>query len=416
MFWDSPPVVNPAGRREQAPLGRTNWFRAALENAALAGGRTLGSDDADGRRRRLVLDDATAERAEGGNGADDDVKELEHLRRHVDELTTLCADAEARAKAGALAMEKLEAMRGEMKELKESASMRDRAETRAKAAESRAKAARDAMVSAKLRHEEALKKVYSERDAKLEGYKVEVERLRSESLVMRGKFEKLAEENESMEVDLAEYARETEYLDEVIAQHEEEVAKVLEEKLRLERLVNTRPEMSFKSIIMSPFASSPRPSHVETPRLAGALRWFEDVVASPLRSPFADITNASEDTASDCETDDATKVAVAQSTPRFTPGRKSRLGFASTPRRTPGVVEDSAEEENSCEEKLDDDCAESGEILQVIDPVLPEPKKKSSWKIIFSKVPESRLYGVPMSHVGAVRLRVVGKVSLIAGM
>lgn len=414
MFWDSPPV-NPAGRREQAPLGRTNWFRAALENAALAGGRSLGSDDTDGRRRRLVLDDATAERAEDGDDADD-VKELEHLRRHVDELTTLCADAEARAKAGALAMEKLEAMRGEMKELKENASMRERAETRAKAAESRAKAARDAMVSAKLRHEEALKKLYSERDAKLEGYKVEVERLRSESLVMRGKFEKLTEENESMEVDLAEYARETEYLDEVIAQHEEEMAKVLEEKLRLERLVNTRPEMSFKSIIMSPFASSPRPSHVETPRLAGALRWFEDVVASPLRSPFADITNASEDSASDCETDDATKVVVAQqSTPRFTPGRKSRLGFASTPRRTPGVVEDSAEEENSCEEKLDDDCAESGEILQVIDPVLPEPKK-SSWKIIFSKVPESRLYGVPMSHIGAVRLRVVGKVSLIAGM
>lgn len=363
----------------------------------------------------MVLDDATAERAEDGDDADD-VKELEHLRRHVDELTTLCADAEARAKAGALAMEKLEAMRGEMKELKENASMRERAETRAKAAESRAKAARDAMVSAKLRHEEALKKLYSERDAKLEGYKVEVERLRSESLVMRGKFEKLTEENESMEVDLAEYARETEYLDEVIAQHEEEMAKVLEEKLRLERLVNTRPEMSFKSIIMSPFASSPRPSHVETPRLAGALRWFEDVVASPLRSPFADITNASEDSASDCETDDATKVVVAQqSTPRFTPGRKSRLGFASTPRRTPGVVEDSAEEENSCEEKLDDDCAESGEILQVIDPVLPEPKK-SSWKIIFSKVPESRLYSVPMSHIGAVRLRVVGKVSLIAGM
>jgi len=409
MFWDSPPAntSNPAGR-EQALVGRPNWFRAALENAALAGGRARNAAGDDGRGRgRLVLDDATAERAGG-----DDVKELEHLRRHVDELTTLCADAEARAKAGALAMEKLEAMRGEMRELKESASMRERAETRAKAAESRAKAARDAMVSAKLRHEEALKKVYSERDAKLEGYKVEVERLRSESVVMTGKFEKLTEENESMEVDLAEYAREMEYLDEVIAQHEEEMAKVLEEKLRLERLVNTRPEMSFKSIIMSPFASSPRPGHVDTPRLAGALRWFEDVVSSPLRSPFADTTNAIEDS-SDCETRDATKV-VAQSTPTFTPGRKSRLGFVATPKRTPGVVEDSAEEENSCEEKLDDDCAESGEILQVIDPVLPEPKK--SWKVIFSKVPESRLYGAPLSHIGAMRLRVVGKVSFIAGM
>jgi len=337
----------------------------------------------------LVLDDAAREAREATVGAANE-EELKHLRRHVDALTRECADAVARANAGAIAREKFEQLRRENAALKNADALCKKAETRAKAAEARANAARDAMVSAKLRHEAALKKAYEEKDGVVERMRIDIEMLRSELACVEGKVSTLENQNAEMEEDLNEYREETAHLDEIIAQAESEMVRMLEEKRAIERELAAKSAMNIKSLIMSPFSPSSG-SPLGTPRLAAAMRWFDTAVVSPMRSPFADITSAN----------DAEDDIIGAKTPT---ARKSRLGPGMSPLpKTPGaVVEDSAEDV----EKYESDNESVG-----VETVRERTCEVKRWRLVLSKVPESRLYGRRWSDVG-VRLRVVGAVSL----
>jgi hypothetical protein len=311
----------------------------------------------------------------------------------VDALTRECADAVAKANAGAIAKEKFEQLRRENAALKNADALCKKAESRAKAAEARANAARDAMVSAKLRHETALKKAYEEKDGVVERMRIDIEMLRSELACMEAKVSTLENQNAEMEDDLNEYREETAHLDEIIAQTENDMMQILEEKREIERELAAKSAMNIKSLIMSPFSPSSG-SPLSTPRLAAAMRWFDTTVVSPMRSPFAEITNV----------DDAID-AVGRKSP--TPPRKSRLGPGTSPcPRTPGaVVEDSAEDGEQY-----DDVESENESVGVETMRKPTCDIKR-WRLVLSKVPESRLYGRRWNDLG-LRLRIVGAVSV----
>ena len=393
VFWDSPRRADDdarsararcdgedINRRATATTRARAWLRDALER---------GPARATGGTGTLVLDDAAREAREATVGAANE-EELKHLRRHVDALTRECADAVARANAGAIAREKFEQLRRENAALKNADALCKKAETRAKAAEARANAARDAMVSAKLRHEAALKKAYEEKDGVVERMRIDIEMLRSELACVEAKVSTLENQNAEMEEDLNEYREETAHLDEIIAQAESEMVRMLEEKRAIERELAAKSAMNIKSLIMSPFSPSSG-SPLGTPRLAAAMRWFDTAVVSPMRSPFADITSA----------DDAEDDIIGAKTPT---ARKSRLGPGMSPLlKTPGaVVEDSAEDV----EKYESDNESVG-----VETVRERTCEVKRWRLVLSKVPESRLYGRRWSDVG-VRLRVVGAVSL----
>ena len=393
VFWDSPRRADDdarsararcdgedINRRATATTRARAWLRDALER---------GPARATGGTGTLVLDDAAREAREATVGAASE-EELRHLRRHVDALTRECADAVARANAGAIAREKFEQLRRENAALKNADALCKKAETRAKAAEARANAARDAMVSAKLRHEAALKKAYEEKDGVVERMRIDIEMLRSELACVEAKVSTLEDQNAEMEEDLNEYREETAHLDEIIAQAESEMVRMLEEKRAIERELAAKSAMNIKSLIMSPFSPSSG-SPLGTPRLAAAMRWFDTAVVSPMRSPFADITSA----------DDAEDDIIGAKTPT---ARKSRLGPGMSPLpKTPGaVVEDSAEDV----EQYESDNESVG-----VETVRERTCEVKRWRLVLSKVPESRLYGRRWSDVG-VRLRVVGAVSL----
>lgn len=384
--WDSPdaPRARDASRVRNIS-GRTarEWFRRALNRVDVG--------------RANVIDDACEGKSSvetSSVDSDDREEELRHLRRHVEALTVACADAEARARMNAVSKERLDVLRRENANLKDADEKRSKAETRAKAAEARANAARDALVHAAVRHEEALKKMYEESEATAQKHRVEIERLRSEACVMTERLIDLERVNEELEVDLAEYREETAHLDEVIAQHEDDLARVIMEKHSIERELAAKSAASIKSLIMSPF--SPKIQPESTPRLAAAMRWFEDVVVSPMRStaPFADLTNVE--------------------TVKSPMSSKSRLGAGHSPLpKTPGaVLEDSAEDDVN-DYGSEDESVGAAVLLPTIDPpqmsTLP---RRRTWKLAFSKDPVDSLYGRPLREIGALRLRVVGSVSL----
>ena len=381
-----------ATTRARGATARTSTDARRRRRARARGCETRSSEGAaraTGGTGTLVLDDAAREAREATVGAANE-EELKHLRRHVDALTRECADAVARANAGAIAREKFEQLRRENAALKNADALCKKAETRAKAAEARANAARDAMVSAKLRHEAALKKAYEEKDGVVERMRIDIEMLRSELACVEAKVSTLENQNAEMEEDLNEYREETAHLDEIIAQAESEMVRMLEEKRAIERELAAKSAMNIKSLIMSPFSPSSG-SPLGTPRLAAAMRWFDTAVVSPMRSPFADITSA----------DDAEDDIIGAKTPT---ARKSRLGPGMSPLlKTPGaVVEDSAEDV----EKYESDNESVG-----VETVRERTCEVKRWRLVLSKVPESRLYGRRWSDVG-VRLRVVGAVSL----
>jgi len=393
VFWDSPESADEDARRPRAredgeDINRRAtattraraWLRDALERGTTATARATAT------KETLVLDDAAREAREGATSEE----ESRHLRRHVDALTRECADAVARANASEIARERFEQLRRENAALKNADALCKKAETRAKAAEARANAARDAMVSAKLRHEAALKKAYEEKDGVVERMRIDIEMLRSELACVEAKVSTLEDQNAEMEEDLNEYREETAHLDEIIAQAESEMVRMLEEKRAIERELAAKSAMNIKSLIMSPFSPSSS-SPLGTPRLAAAMRWFDTAVVSPMRSPFADITNA----------DDADNDTMGTKTPT---ARKSRLGPGMSPLpKTPGaVVEDSAE---------DVEQYESDDESVGVETVRERTCEVKRWRLVLSKVPESRLYGRRWSDVG-VRLRVVGAVSL----
>ena len=345
-------------------------------------------------------------------------EELRHLRRHVDALSRACADAEAKAERGAEDAATREAILRENETLRGIDAERDRAETRAKAAEARANAARDALVNGKLRHEEALKRAYRERDESAERMKIEAEKMQSECVcaharvrALEGKNASLVTENEALEGDLREYRAEVEHLDEIIAQAEDDLARVLAEKQSLERELAAKSAASIKNLIKSPF-SPLTTSAAGTPRLAAAMRWIEDTIATPIRSPFADLKQTSD--APEVETVD---VVPASATKRAVSVGKSRLRLGASPLpKTPGAAcEDSAEDAGA----YDTDCESVGGAspLPLVEPVIEHvvaPVKESRrWRFGFAKVPESRMYGVPLDRVGSLRLRIVGDVSLV---
>jgi len=295
---------------------------------------------------------------------------------------------------------------------------RDRAEARAKAAEARANAARDALVNGKLRHEEALKRAYRERDESAERMKIEAEKMQSECVCAHARVRALEEknasvmtENEALESDLREYRAEVEHLDEIIAQAEDDLARVLAEKQSLERELAAKSAASIKNLIKSPF-SPLSTSAAGTPRLAAAMRWIEDTIATPIRSPFADLKQTSDAPEVEAET-----VVPASATKRAVSVGKSRLHLGASPLpKTPGAAcEDSAEDAGA----YDTDCESVGGasplplVEPVIEPVVAPVKESRRWRFGFAKVPESRMYGVPLDRVGSLRLRIVGEVSLV---
>ena len=401
-FWDSPARDGP-GDDARRP---TTWFRRALERATTM--------EASVTRATSVLDDAAMvveAREEEDANRDEEVR---HLRRHVDALSLACADAEAKAAAGAIAVERLEIVRRENASLRGIEGARDRAETRAKAAEARANAARDALVNAKLRHEEALKRAYLERDESVERVKIEVEKMRSESVcaharvrALEEKNASLAMENAALEGDVREYRAEAEHLDEIIAQAEDDLARVLAEKQSLERELAAKSAASIKNLIKSPF--SPLTTTDGTPRLAAAMRWIEDTIATPIRSPFADLKRDSG--APDVEAETIVPAAVSK---RAASVGKSRLRPGASPLpKTPGAAcEDSAEDAGAYD--TDSESVGGSSPLPLVEPVVAPVTVKESrrWRFGFAKVPESRMYGVPLDRVGGFRLRIVGEVSL----
>ena len=286
-FWDSP-IRAPVSR------ARASWLTRALERATATTTTTTTT--------RSTSDEAEAsdEAIARENDANAREEELRHLRRHVDALSRACADAEAKAEKGAEDAATREAILRENETLRGIDAERDRAETRAKAAEARANAARDALVNGKLRHEEALKRAYRERDESAERMKIEAEKMQSECVCAHARVRALEEknaslvtENEALEGDLREYRAEVEHLDEIIAQAEDDLARVLAEKQSLERELAAKSAASIKNLIKSPF-SPLTTSAAGTPRLAAAMRWIEDTIATPIRSPFADLKQTSD--------------------------------------------------------------------------------------------------------------------------
>ena len=333
----------------------------------------------------LALDAASSEAGD----------EVRHLRRHVDALTRACAEAEARARAAGLEAERAEALRRENAALREREDGRAGLETRLRAAEARANAARDALVSAKVRHEEALARARGEAEDAAQRRRVEAERWRSEARVMEDRLSELERLNGELENDLREYRAETAHLDEVIAQHEEDLARLTAEKRAVERELAAKSAASIRTLVMSPF--SPKIQPESTPRLVAALRWFEDVV-SPLRAstPFADLAN-----------DEASATPVSK--------QKSRLGAGMSPiPRTPGAfVEDSAEED--ARDESDEESVGVASPLALVDPTpAVASRTKRGWSLSLSKVPMESFHGRPMRELGALRVRVVGSVSLAA--
>ena len=228
---------------------------------------------------------------------------------------------------------------------------------------------------------------------------------------LEGKNASLVTENEALEGDLREYRAEVEHLDEIIAQAEDDLARVLAEKQSLERELAAKSAASIKNLIKSPF-SPLTTSAAGTPRLSAAMRWIEDTIATPIRSPFADLKQTSD--APEVETVD---VVPASATKRAVSVGKSRLRLGASPLpKTPGAAcEDSAEDAGA----YDTDCESVGGAspLPLVEPVIEHvvaPVKESRrWRFGFAKVPESRMYGVPLDRVGSLRLRIVGDVSLV---
>jgi len=403
-IWDSPARDAP-GDDARRP---TTWFRRALERATTM--------EASVTRATSVLDDAMVEARAEEEDANGCFEEVRHLRRHVDALTRACADAEAKAAAGAIAVERLDIVRRENASLRGIEAARDRAETRAKAAEARANAARDALVNGKLRHEESLKRAYLERDESVERMKIEVEKMRSESVcaharvrALEEKNASLATENAALEGDVREYRAEAEHLDEIIAQAEDDLARVLAEKQSLERELAAKSAVSIKNLIKSPF--SPLTTAADgTPRLAAAMRWIEDTIATPIRSPFADLKRDSG--APDVE---AETIVPASATKRAASVGKSRLRPGASPLpKTPGAAcEDSAEDAGAYD--TDGESVGGASPLPLVEPVVTPVTVKESrrWRFGFAKVPESHMYGVPLDRAGGFRLRIVGEVSLV---
>ena len=411
-FWDSP-IRAPVSR------ARASWLTRALERATATTTTTTTT--------RSTSDEAEAsdEAIARENDANAREEELRHLRRHVDALSRACADAEAKAERGAEDAATREAILRENETLRGIDAERDRAETRAKAAETRAKAAearanaaRDALVNGKLRHEEALKRAYRERDESAERMKIEAEKMQSECVCAHARVRALEEknaslvtENEALEGDLREYRAEVEHLDEIIAQAEDDLARVLAEKQSLERELAAKSAASIKNLIKSPF-SPLTTSAAGTPRLAAAMRWIEDTIATPIRSPFADLKQTSDAPEVEAET-----VFPASATKRAVSVGKSRLRLGASPLpKTPGAAcEDSAEDAGA----YDTDCESVGGAspLPLVEPVIEHvvaPVKESRrWRFGFAKVPESRMYGVPLDRFGSLRLRIVGEVSLV---
>ena len=405
-FWDSP-IRAPVSR------ARASWLTRALERATASTTTTATTTTRSTSDEAEASDEAMA-REKDANAVEE---ELRHLRRHVDALSRACADAEAKAERGAEDAATREAILRENETLRGIDAERDRAETRAKAAEARANAARDALVNGKLRHEEALKRAYRERDESAERMKIEAEKMQSECVcaharvrALEGKNASLVTENEALEGDLREYRAEVEHLDEIIAQAEDDLARVLAEKQSLERELAAKSAASIKNLIKSPF-SPLTTSAAGTPRLAAAMRWIEDTIATPIRSPFADLKQTSD------APEVAETVVPASATKRAVSVGKSRLRLGASPLpKTPGAAcEDSAEDAGA----YDTDCESVGGAspLPLVEPVIEHvvaPVKESRrWRFGFAKVPESRMYGVPLDRVGSLRLRIVGEVSLV---
>ena len=406
-FWDSP-IRAPVSR------ARASWLTRALERATASTTTTATTTTTRSTSDEAEASDEAMAREKDANAVEE---ELRHLRRHVDALSRACADAEAKAERGAEDAATREAILRENETLRGIDAERDRAETRAKAAEARANAARDALVNGKLRHEEALKRAYRERDESAERMKIEAEKMQSEGVcaharvrALEGKNASLVTENEALEGDLREYRAEVEHLDEIIAQAEDDLARVLAEKQSLERELAAKSAASIKNLIKSPF-SPLTTSAAGTPRLAAAMRWIEDTIATPIRSPFADLKQTSD------APEVAETVVPASATKRAVSVGKSRLRLGASPLpKTPGAAcEDSAEDAGA----YDTDCESVGGaspfplVEPVIEHVVAPVKESRRWRFGFAKVPESRMYGVPLDRVGSLRLRIVGDVSLV---
>ena len=114
---------------------------------------------------------------------------------------------------------------------------------------------------------------------------------------------------------------------------------MLAEKQSLERELAAKSAASIKNLIKSPF-SPLTTSAAGTPRLAAAMRWIEDTIATPIRSPFADLKQTSDAPEVEAET-----VVPASATKRAVSVGKSRLRLGASPLpKTPGAAcEDSAE-------------------------------------------------------------------------
>ena len=408
MFWDSPTTaVKSHARRGGGGDAKTTttttanrvseWLRTALEHSSsltttVTATHANVSDARDAKNAKnvsLVLDDAVA--SPPPRTAKD---EIAHLKRHVDALTTLAAESETRAKAGALAAEKLAIVREELEHVKkdnvslcrkadEINALYAKAKVSAAASEARANAARDAMVSAKCKHEEALKRAYGERDACRDRCIVESERLHSNIEELKTKIGVLEQENRQLEADVRAYGEETAHLDEVIALNEAQLASMAEEKYRIEKRLNEMTAQNVKAMITSPFgdASSPAPVVGGTPRLAKMMCWIEDsfdAIASPVRAPFADVSNKENSPGS------LTKKSLV--TPRAK--GKTRMYTPKSKPPTPTVEAQTPIEEH-------------------VAPALP----KKTWRFTFANKPEHVFMGRCTNEFGAVRVRLVASVT-----
>jgi len=410
MFWDSPTTaVKSHARRGGGGVAKTTktttaaaaanrvseWLRTALEHSSsltttvTATHANVSGDAKDAKNASLLLDDAVA--SPPPRTAKD---EIAHLKRHVDALTTLAAESETRAKAGALAAEKLAIVREELESVKkDNASLCRRADeidalyakakVSAAASEARANAARDAMVSAKCKHEEALKRAYGERDACRDRCIVESERLHSNIVELKTKIGVLEQENRQLEADVRAYGEETAHLDEIIALNEAQLASMAEEKYRIEKRLNEMTAQNVKAMITSPFgdASSPTPVVGGTPRLAKMMCWIEDsfdAIASPVRAPFADISNKENSHGS------LTKRSLV------TPGAKGKTRMY-TPKSKPPTPTVEAQ-------------------APIEEDVAPAPPKKT-WRFTFANKPEHVFMGRCTNEFGAVRVRLVASVT-----
>ena len=408
MFWDSPTPATTTRARAEARRGDdssktlaattttrrvSEWLRAALEHSTTEANAATDASAA-AAAAALVLDAAVS-----SPPARTPKDEVAHLRRHVDALTTLAAESETRAKVGALAAEKLECVRKELDGVKkENAHLCRRAEeidalyakakVSAAASEARANAARDAMVHAKCKHEEVLKQAYGARDACRDRCMLDTERLQSQVAELKAKIDVLERENRRLAADVRAYGDETAHLDEIIALNEAQLASMAEEKYRVEKRLNEITAANVKSMIASPFgdAASPSPRVVGgTPRLAKMMCWIEDsfdAIASPVRLPFADVSNKENTPAS------STKK------PRATPGTKGKTRMYAPKTPTP-------EAQTPIERRV------------VVDDETPrcDGASNKTWRFTFAKKPEHAFMGRCMNEFGAVRVRLVASVS-----